>query len=133
MADERGRVVTEGFHARVYAVVALVPAGAVTTYGDVASALGAASVARHVGWALAALDEDRGRVVPWHRVINAAGRVSARGELGRPTLQAALLAGEGVPIDPTGRIHPADLRRCRHRFDVERVAAALAAVARSGG
>jgi methylated-DNA-protein-cysteine methyltransferase-like protein len=87
------RVVKEGFHARVYARVKEVPAGFVTTYGDVAAALGSPRVARHVGWALAALTDEE---TPWHRVINAKGRISFRGDTGRGELQRALLEEEGV-------------------------------------
>jgi len=88
-----GRVVSTGFHARVYAVVRTVPAGHVTTYGDVAAALGSPRVARHVGWALAALRDDD---VPWHRVINARGRISYRGDTGRGELQRSRLEDEGI-------------------------------------
>jgi len=107
------RVVTEGFHRRVYEVVRRVPEGAVTTYGDVAAALGSPRVARHVGWALAALGEDTD--VPWHRVINAKGTISYRGDTGRGALQQALLEAEGVVFDPRGRV---DLKGLRHRFAV---------------
>jgi methylated-DNA-protein-cysteine methyltransferase related protein len=96
------RVVTPGFHGRVYAVVREVPAGKVTTYGDVATALGSPQVARHVGWALAALREDD---VPWHRVINAQGMLSFRGDTGRCALQRALLEQEGVVFDARGRVN----------------------------
>ena len=82
------RVVQPGFHRRVYDLVRTVPEGFVTTYGDVATALGSPRVARHVGWALAALYEDD---VPWHRVINARGRISLRDEQGRATLQHQLI------------------------------------------
>ena len=105
--DEDPRVVTPGFHARVYAVVRRVPAGRVTTYGDVAAALGSPRVARHVGWALAALREPD---VPWHRVINATGRISARGDLVRAEEQRRRLEDEGVTFDESGRC---DLRRLR--------------------
>lgn len=87
------RVVTQGFHRRVYARVKEVPPGFVTTYGDVAAALGSPRVARHVGWALAALEDPS---VPWHRVINAKGRISFRGDTGRGALQRALLEEEGI-------------------------------------
>lgn len=110
MADG-DRVVTEGFHARVYAVVRRVPVGSVTTYGDVASVLGSPRVARHVGWALAALSDDD---VPWHRVINAQGRISFRGDTVRGELQRSLLEAEGIEFSDTGRV---DLKRVRHRFD----------------
>lgn len=103
------RVVTKGFHARVYAVVHTVPAGFVTTYGDVAAALGSPRVARHVGWALAALEDES---VPWHRVINAKGEISGRGELERADLQRTLLELEGVVF----RNHRVDLKAHRYRF-----------------
>jgi len=121
------RVVTEGFHQRVYQVVRLVPAGAVTTYGDVAAALGSPRVARHVGWALAALSE--GEDVPWHRVINAKGRISFRGDTGRGELQRALLESEGVGFDDRDRV---DLAERRHRFTVEELRHAQLDQASSG-
>lgn len=101
------RVVTAGFHARVYAVVRRCPPGRVTTYGDVAAALGSPRVARHVGWALAALRDDD---VPWHRVINARGRISFKGDSPRAILQEARLRAEGVVFSDTGRV---DLKRLR--------------------
>lgn len=115
------RVVRPGFHARVAAVVRTVPAGRVTTYGDVAAALGSPRVARHVGWALAALPE--GTDVPWHRVINAQGRVSFKGDPVRAERQRARLEREGVRFDAADRV---DLRALRHAFDVDEVAQALA-------
>lgn len=98
------RVVGPGFHEKVFAVVRKVPRGRVVTYGQVAQMLGSRRVARQVGFALAAV-EPRHRV-PWHRVINAQGRIS--GDAERVTRQRALLEREGVHFDATGRI---DLRR----------------------
>lgn len=107
------RVVTEGFHERVYARVRQVPEGRVTTYGDVAAALGSPRVARHVGWALAALrDED----VPWHRVINAKGMISFKGDTPRGELQRARLEAEGVSFDARGRV---PLKTLRWAFELE--------------
>lgn len=102
------RVVGPGFRQRVYDVVRRVPSGAVTTYGDVGSVLGSPRVARQVGFALAALPPDTD--VPWHRVINAKGMVSARGETDRAVLQEALLRAEGVHFDAAGRCKLAQLR-----------------------
>ncbi len=110
--DDGERVVSEGFHERVYAVVRGVPPGRVTTYGDVASALGSPRVARHVGWALAALRDEE---VPWHRVINAKGTISDRGDTARALLQRSLLEREGVVFDARGRV---DLAKLRHRHEV---------------
>src|SRR5690606_23073622 len=80
------RVVSPGFNARVYAMVRQVPAGFVTTYGQVATLLGSPRVARHVGFALAALSRTD-EPVPWHRVINSQGRISHRGDVHRATEQ----------------------------------------------
>ena len=101
------RIVGPGFHARVYALVRQVPFGRVTTYGDVAAAMGDVTVSRHVGWALAGLREDD---VPWHRVINRAGRISFRGDTARGELQRALLESEGVTFDAGDRVALATLR-----------------------
>lgn len=108
------RIVGPGFRERVYDVVRGVPAGSVTTYGDVAGRLGMRSVARHVGFALAALPSGR-RDVPWHRVVNARGQVSARTADGAESEQAARLAADGVPLDEKGRIVDFSLRR--HAFE----------------
>ena len=63
--------------ARIYAVVRRIPRGTVATYGQVAERAGYPGHARQVGYALHALPP--GTTVPWHRVINASGEVSARG------------------------------------------------------
>lgn len=107
------QIVRPGFHQSVYQVVARVPAGAVTTYGDVATLLGSPRVARHVGWALAALF-DGPTEVPWHRVVNASGAISHRGDLVRAALQQSLLEKEGVRFDAAGKI--VDFRAVRYRY-----------------
>ena len=91
MDDERA--VSAGFHDRVAAVVRRIPPGRVATYGDIAAVLGSVRVARHVGWALAAMDRPD---VPWHRVVNAQGRVSRRRNPGSMLTQKLLLQREGV-------------------------------------
>ena len=52
------RIVGKGFHGKVRGLVKQVPVGRVTTYGDVAEALGSRTVARQVGFAMAAIDDD---------------------------------------------------------------------------
>ena len=99
----KGRIVGPGFHQRVYAMVRRVPFGRVTTYGDVATELGSPRVARHVGWALSAL-MDSPTDVPWHRVINAKGRISFKGQTYRAERQRQLLEHEGIRFDANGRI-----------------------------
>ena len=95
------RVLKPGFRNNVYEVVRQIPAGSVSTYGDVATVLGSTRVARHVGFALSALPEDTD--VPWHRVINAKGQVSARGDVDRPSEQQFRLEVEGIVFNEAGR------------------------------
>ncbi len=82
------------FYDAVYTLVRDIPPGRVMTYGQIATILGAPRAARAVGYALRALPEATD--VPWQRVINSRGGVSARGDVARPTLQYELLAEEGI-------------------------------------
>jgi methylated-DNA-protein-cysteine methyltransferase related protein len=97
------RIVGPGFHEKVFDVVLTIPHGHVTTYGDVAAALGMRSVARKVGHALAALPPDR-EDVPWHRVVNAQGRISRPIESSSGKAQRDRLGAEGIEVDDTGRV-----------------------------
>ena len=77
----------------VWKAVRRVPRGRVSTYGAIARVARMPGQARLVGYALHNLPE--GADVPWHRVVNAAGKISFRqGEGARS--QRALLAREGV-------------------------------------
>jgi methylated-DNA-protein-cysteine methyltransferase related protein len=94
----------------IWGVVARIPRGRVATYGQIARMAGLPGGARTVGWAMRALPDDlriSGRRVPWHRVINAQGRISPRG-LTRDTEgsaeQALRLRREGVGVTRGGRI-----------------------------
>ncbi|MCF6286429.1 MAG: MGMT family protein [Candidatus Hydrogenedentes bacterium] len=82
------------FYDAVYTLVRDIPPGRVMFYGPIATILGAPRAARAVGYALRALEE--GADVPWQRVINSKGGVSARSDVERPTLQFKLLDEEGV-------------------------------------
>jgi methylated-DNA-protein-cysteine methyltransferase-like protein len=97
----------------IYSVVRRIPRGRVATYGQVASLAGLAGHARQVGYALNALPD--GTVVPWHRVVNAAGRISTRATPGGELVQQLLLEKEGVRLDARGRI-PLDLLRWQPRI-----------------
>ncbi len=99
------------FCERVWATVKRIPHGTVATYGQIAALIGVSRHARHVGYALAATPENN--KIPWHRVINAQGRVSLRlkhWESGSDELQRILLEAEGVTFDNAGRV---DLKRFR--------------------
>jgi DNA-3-methyladenine glycosylase I len=91
---------------RIYAVVARIPRGRVATYGQVARLAGLPRRARLVGAALAALPEGRG--LPWQRVLNAGGAVSAGPHPDFVPRQRALLERERVAFDARGRV---DLER----------------------
>ena len=86
---------------RIYALVARIPAGRVATYGQLARMEGHCS-ARMVGYAMAALPEDR--ALPWHRVVNGQGGVSERRGGGGTALQEALLREDGLLFDSRGRL-----------------------------
>lgn len=88
---------------RIYAVVRRIPRGRVATYGQVAALAGLPRQARLVGYALHALPEHSG--LPWHRVINAQGRISlGRGQPGGDLAQRFRLEAEGVRLDPRGLV-----------------------------
>ena len=93
----------------IYEVIARIPKGRVATYGQIATLAGMRGRARQVGYALAATPE--GVRLPWHRVINAQGRVSPRSRTKLHELQRDLLAEEGIIFD-AGRV---DLTRYRWR------------------
>lgn len=86
---------------RIYAIVKLIPYGHVTTYGQVARLAGIPRQARRIGYALNALKEDD---VPWHRVINARGEISRRGDPDHEIIQRQLLEVEGVVFNEKGQV-----------------------------
>ena len=90
-------------HDRFYRVVRRIPPGRVSTYGTVARVAGLPGRARQVGYALAALSGEHD--VPWHRVVNAAGRISRRADGSvSERIQRSLLEDEGVRFDARDRI-----------------------------
>ena len=89
-------------YTRIYSVVRRIPRGRVATYGQVASLAGIAGHARQVGYALHALPDQT--LVPWHRVVNATGRISPRATPGGELVQQLLLQREGVRLDGRGRV-----------------------------
>lgn len=86
---------------RIYAVVAEIPPGRVATYGQIAAIVGRCSP-RVVGYAMAA--SPAALDLPWQRVINSQGRVSARSSGEGSRNQRALLEAEGVVFDARGRV-----------------------------
>jgi methylated-DNA-protein-cysteine methyltransferase related protein len=95
---------------RVLATVDSIPRGRVASYGDIAREAGLPRRARLVGRILSQLPPHSG--LPWHRVVNAQGGLSPRGDGGSLREQRRRLAREGVRFDARGRV---DLARHRWR------------------
>ncbi len=89
------------FYHAVWLLVRLVPRGRVVTYGQIATWLGSPRAARAVGYALLHATDPK---LPWHRVINAQGKISVGGRLHRPEEQAELLRREKIRFDAEQRI-----------------------------
>ena len=94
---------TPSYYQEIYAIVCEVPLGKVATYGQVASLSSRPKAARQVGYALAALPENHD--VPWQRVVNARGEISARSKPGYDHYQRILLEEEGIQFGLHGRIN----------------------------
>ena len=89
-------------HRRIREVVDSIPRGRVATYGQVALLAGYPRAARLAGQTMASLEA--GSETPWHRVVNARGAISPRGEPVVENLQRIMLEEEGVEVGPNGRI-----------------------------
>ena len=95
--------ITEEQVEEVRRLVASIPSGRVSTYGDIADEAWLSSP-RIVGWIMRTDSSD----LPWHRVITASGRPAAH----LSTRQLELLRAEGV-LARDGRV---PLRDVRHQF-----------------
>lgn len=94
----------------IWDVVRRIPRGRVASYGQVADLAGLAGHARLAGYALHASAAD---ALPWHRVVNAEGRLSlARTDPSSGMTQRLRLEREGVRFDARGRV---DMTRHRWR------------------
>ncbi len=84
----------DSFFENVYEVVRLVPKGRVTTYGAIASYLGAKSSSRMVGWAMNGCPAD----VPAHRVVNRIGLLTGKHHFHPPEEMERRLKKEGIQV-----------------------------------
>ncbi len=85
---------------RIVATVDSIPRGCVASYGQVALEAGLPGRARLVGRTMSELPA--GTKLPWHRVVNAAGRISTSGASARE--QRRRLRAEGVSVDARGKL-----------------------------
>lgn len=79
------------FRRRIEDLIAQVPIGKVTTYGDLAGLAGSAAASRIVGGIAHYGNPD----LPWHRLVNRLGGLAAGYHGGREA-QAQLLREEGI-------------------------------------
>ena len=86
---------------RIWKAVADIPYGEVASYGGIARRAGAPRRARLVGHALKVAPDSL--KLPWHRVLNAQGRISLPAGSKAHRLQRRLLEAEGVQFR-SGRV-----------------------------
>jgi len=79
------------FREKVYGLMAQVPYGQVTTYGDIAGLAGHANASRIVG----GMAHYGPSELPWHRLVNRFGGLAAGFHGGRE-VQRQLLEAEGI-------------------------------------
>jgi methylated-DNA-protein-cysteine methyltransferase-like protein len=105
----------ENWYQNVWKVVSEIPPGHVLTYGEVARLSGMPRAARRVSQALRRAP--RGVNLPWHRVINAQGRISFPEDSDAWQKQKNMLEEEGV-VFLEGKV---DLDRFGYRGAVDRL------------
>jgi len=79
---------------RIWQIVALIPAGRVASYGQIAALAGMPRHARLVGRTMADLPD--GTKLPWHRVVNASLKISQRRGSSGHLVQRQRLEQEGI-------------------------------------
>ena len=95
------------FNDKVVEAVRQIPYGRVSTYGDIARAIGQPRKALFVGFAMKSSLEEG--AVPCHRVVYKDGSIYASDDEGRPSIQKQMLVKEGVPFIDDSRV---DLNAC---------------------
>lgn len=88
------------FEQAIYTILAESEQGKLFTYGQLAKLAGFPHHARHVGKVLGNLPT--GSKIPWHRVVNAQGKISLSGACF--IRQKEALIKEGINIDDKGKI-----------------------------
>lgn len=86
---------------RIWKAVAEIPRGEVASYGGIARRAGAPRRARLVGHALKVAPDEL--ELPWHRVLNAQGRISLPAGSKAHRKQRRLLEAEGI-VFRNGRV-----------------------------
>lgn len=89
------------FTKRAIAIIKNIPAGKVATYGQIALMAGNPRAARQVARILHSMSS--GHELPWHRVVNAQGKIALSAPEAFIT-QKRLLEAEGVEVDALGQV-----------------------------
>jgi methylated-DNA-protein-cysteine methyltransferase-like protein len=110
-----GKTADGNWYQSVWKVVSEIPSGHVLTYGEVARLSGMPRAARRVSQALRRAPG--GMNLPWHRVINAQGKISFPEDSSAWKEQKDMLEAEGV-IFLNGKI---DLEHFGYRGAVDRL------------
>ncbi len=110
-----GKTDDGNWHQSVWKVVSEIPSGHVLTYGEVARLAGIPSAARRVSQVLRRAPRSMG--LPWHRVINAQGRISFPEDSSGWQRQKDMLEVEGL-VFLNGKV---DLERYGYRGAVDRL------------
>ncbi len=97
MPKEKNDSNKENIYDAIYDVVRSVPKGRVTSYGAVAAAIGAASGARVVGYAMNKSFGVKPKV-PAHRVVNRNGLLTGKHHFSPPEKMEQLLQKEGIKV-----------------------------------
>lgn len=100
---------TPDSYRRIWAAIKKIPRGRVATYGQIAAVAGLPRQARLAGYALH--HTPSGMKLPWHRVINAQGKIALPPNSASCRKQKQLLQEEGV-VFLRGRV---DLARYQWR------------------
>ena len=98
------------FFEEVYTLLKTIPKGKVTTYGDIARALGYPCRAKFVGYALHVNPDPEN--IPCYKVVNREGRLAPAFAFGGEDAQRAMLEADGVEV-VNGKV---DLEKYRHIF-----------------
>lgn len=99
------------FSQKVWAITMRIPPGKVTTYGDLAQAMGSPGAARAVGHALG--QNPYAPEIPCHRVVASGGRLTGYSGVGGTGTKRHILEEEGVGFKGEN----VDMKN--HRMDID--------------
>jgi methylated-DNA-protein-cysteine methyltransferase-like protein len=90
------------FSKKVMQMIKTIPAGKVATYGQIAELAGKPQGSRGVAWILHS--SSTAHNLPWHRVLNAQGKISFEFGTHNFRQQKKRLEKEGVELTPDGKL-----------------------------